>query len=508
MFPVRQLSLTPKSYPPGDFSESFFYEWLPVTALTMVTLVTNTLALLCDWLAYRLVVHLHLADRVKDGLVRNVKPREIPIPNDDFTMTTIPSIDNKSNLDVKNPNIDIHKDEIGDHITHRLLGKWTDLYVNLPEIMLAVCIWASVLYGLFLAYCAWKLWRRQKRFRDTRDGTPHRQTVVDKYGHEGLVVVQVVLHHAPILLVLLALHGAVSCHLFIPVHRQSSLWLCVVLTMTALVWKLVVVLWSGGCLNMREQWHGEGKIGCVVVRLVMAVIILVVLAIACLNLVLLPSFGPHHSSSTWRHGLLKALGTPQWPPGVKLSLHQSQNPPNTPINLTVINLNKENPFNTTTYNLTTPVYEYTNIVDLDLLLENEQENIHFAIKCEYSSDFLPITAFFLLQNRSILEGYVACSMTFTFRFDPVVGKVYYNYGYMVDSSHGCSSGRLADGVRFESENSKSSRTPGNSTNKDQNISEEAASFYQWISYRLTDNYHGTCLFDLEYNESLPLSLCA
>ena len=253
--PVLQ---TPESFKGGSFKAGLSKHCTSLTLYSLVTVAITTFDLTTDWLAFVSIRELRLDERLREN----------------------------------NDRIKLHS-----------------LYIALPQIFLAFCILASVIYAIDVIHYFYKFGTLRKKFYDKRDGVKSEDNLVEKFGGEACVLLLVIFEDLPVSLLILAILGLVSCHCILMLNT-AVLYLCIVATVTSVLWKLIQVLWSSGCFGKRYEYHSNRIISAA--RIVSSVLLLSALGVNILNSVLIkPNAFIHHLPQS-DHSLFDKVFIDQW----------------------------------------------------------------------------------------------------------------------------------------------------------------------------------------------------
>ena len=180
-------------------------------------------------------------------------------------------------LKLKDKVLTLQQDPGGDSIAWQL----RDVYLHLTDALEYICIISSALVFLRFPWFYYMFFRSRSKFRSGRDGVPHKQTVLERYGADLLSLVAVVGQTVPVTTILLLGQISVSCRFYLYFNDVIFMWY-VIVTLLSIAWKSVELLISV-CHESRDS---RGGVLCLL-RTILGALLLCAAVVSVLNAVLL-----------------------------------------------------------------------------------------------------------------------------------------------------------------------------------------------------------------------------
>ena len=227
----------------GDVAAGFWGDCLPFTITATLTVAITTLDIITDWIMYRAFMGMAFAERVQAAV-------KVPWYNE----------------------------------TQNVIWLYREVYVQIPLLLQIFCIVGLVVYVFYFLWMCWMFTTERKKFKDKRDGVPHKGTFVENYGGDFFILLHICLHDLPVAAILFAVQVAISCRFLILVNHVIY-FIATVVTLVSLVWNILQVFYNGGCLGLREEFLSTKLTW--VLRSVSVVMAMMAITVASLNVILL-----------------------------------------------------------------------------------------------------------------------------------------------------------------------------------------------------------------------------
>ena len=398
LFKTEMLT-SQRVYPPpqeptysGKVAAGYMRSCLPFAVGATVTVAIASLDIVTDWMMYKAILDNNIPDKVEEYTAR----RRNSDPENDIVWT--------------------------------LRG----VYVRLPDLMQGFLILGSFAFCLYFWWLCFMLVEQRKKFKDKRDGLPHKKKVFERYGGELLLFVHLLCEDLPVSVVLLLAQISCSCTFFFNFDHVIYL-IATCATAFSLTWKFAQVMWNFGCFNFRENYLCSN--GLVILRIVSLLFICFTWALTAINFVLLRAGkdGELFSHTTFRTSVFDKIGVDRYVQDQYVVFAQSGNFQYITVsnNWNVSKFHELNDRNVLTI---TPIEHIVDAMD---------DAYTISLPCRNSETNVTFSRFFKQSHRDNI-GQLNCSVIFRFRLQSLAKEIHYDarYTFFDERLDDCVSGRL------------------------------------------------------------------
>ncbi len=379
----------------GEVASGFIRSCLPFTTGAAITFVILSLDIISDWAMYRNLDQLQIPDQVEEytALLRH------------------------NNRD--------------DDIVWKLKG----LYLRIPDVILGFCILGSIIYLLFFTWLGHMFIQQRKKFKNRRDGVPHKKHFPELYGGELFILLHMLCEDLPIAALFFMAQTSVNCK-FLLDFDDVIFYLCIVTTGLSLSWKLIQVAWNAGCFSYRE--NPLCSTGLNIIRLISLIFVVSGWVLTAMNLVLLGgAHGNFFTQRTFGNEVFDKVGIDRYIRDQYIVFSQRSD------KCIMVNTHQGHDRK---LRMTIEGTHYLDIIAMkDILYSEKNEAKLIRVPCNSQTANVTFVPYFNLEHQSMPVS--ECSVIFKFHHQKFKSKIQYDTTYAfttVDSSgkERCISGRL------------------------------------------------------------------
>ena len=305
-------------------------------------------------------------------------------------------------------------------------------YLELTAIYLCTCLLSSVVYFLHMICLYYSFLLQRKRELNKKDGFTAKESSMDKYGGEILLLLQTLFENIPVMLILFLSKAFLTCY-FVVIFDKMVFKVIIIATVINIIWKFGLVIWNASCLGCREEYYSGYKYA--FIRISTLFFLLICTALTCINLIYyFSTFGNAvHKYDSSNHIPFHGLHIERW-------LHEDQ----VSLILEEKRLLGLHENTTTSQNVTTIKnddnthyqwsYKHINITDIQELVIKGTEPLVYNLPCNIAN-----TSLIDIEDASIQDN---CTLFLAMLFNPNNLEIHYSFLYQYYINNSCTTGKI------------------------------------------------------------------